>query len=99
MVDFISKEEAEHKLAQGGLVVDVRTLAEWNDGHGPEPTVHIPLDQLPTRFDELSKTNPLLLCCRSGVRSRSAVHFLKQQGFTDVHNLGPWECDPRIASK
>jgi len=35
----------------------------------------------------LSPSDKLVIICRSGARSAQACLFLKQQGFSDVHNL------------
>ena len=70
-------------------IVDVRTPGEFNEGH-LEGTVNIPLDQVEERLDEFKKfSTPLILCCRSGMRSR-ATEFLKAQGLSDAHNGGGW---------
>ena len=71
-------------------IVDVRTPGEFNEGH-LEGTVNIPLDQVEERLDEFRKfSTPLILCCRSGMRSGRATEFLKAQGLSDVHNGGGW---------
>jgi rhodanese-related sulfurtransferase len=72
-------------------VVDVRTLEEFAEGHVPG-SINLPLHELPARFEELrGLPEPLIMCCRSGVRSDHAMHFLLEQGFTDVQNGGPWQ--------
>lgn len=96
MSSFIPLEDARRLLAQNALVVDVRTEAEWLAGHGPEPILHCPLDQLIENPHLVPSDRPLLLCCRSGGRSGTAQMFLAQQGFKEVYNLGPWERDPRV---
>jgi hydroxyacylglutathione hydrolase len=93
MNGFVDQEEAARLLEAGALVVDVRTLPEWQAGHGPE-AVLMPLDQLEARVSELPKDRVLLMVCRSGARSGHAAAWLRQQGF-DAHNLGPWQRDPR----
>jgi rhodanese-related sulfurtransferase len=50
---------------------------------------HIPMHQLPDRFQELSaqKDKELVVYCRSGGRSAACADFLRQQGFQKVINL------------
>ena len=50
---------------------------------------HIPMGQLPERFQELAdqKEKELVVYCRSGGRSASCCDFLRQQGFKHVVNL------------
>ncbi len=73
---------------EDAVVVDVRDLGEYTQGHIPNAR-HIPLSELPKRTAELEKlkTNPLILYCASGMRSASAVSKLKKQGFDKLFNL------------
>lgn len=44
--------------------------------------IHIPLDELETRFEELPRDKkPLIVYCHHGVRSLHATQFLKYHGF------------------
>ncbi len=94
MSGFIPVEEAQALLDQGALVVDVRTLPEWNEGHGP--SLFLPLDQLEARLHELPKDKVLLMVCRSGARSGQAAAWLRSLGY-EAHNLGPWQRNPRVS--
>lgn len=69
-------------------LVDVRTDAEWAQGHAPG-AVHIPLDQLEARMSELAgkKAEPVYLICASGGRSSAAQKFLQKQGYTQAINV------------
>ncbi len=72
-------------------VVDVRTPEEFAEGHVPG-SLNIPLSEVPQRVEEFrAMDKPLVLCCRSGVRSENATRYLQQQGITDVHNGGSWQ--------
>ncbi len=90
---FIALEDAKTLLDQGALVVDVRTPMEWAEGHA-EGSLLMPLQEFGERFRELPRDRPLLMVCRSGARSQTATDFLRQQGYPEVHNLGPWERNP-----
>jgi rhodanese-related sulfurtransferase len=73
------------------IVVDVRTVAEWeNDGHA-NCSVNIPLDQLESRMAELKKDQKVVLVCRSGNRAGTAKQMLESAGFTQVENKGAWQ--------
>ena len=48
---------------------------------------HIPVDELPRRLDELERDRPLILMCRSGVRSAHAVAHLRSLGYDNAVNL------------
>lgn len=73
------------------IIVDVRTVAEWeNDGHA-NCSVNIPLDQLESRMGELKKDQKVVLVCRSGNRAGRAKELLESVGFTLVENKGAWQ--------
>ncbi len=68
-------------------VIDVRTYAEVEDTGTYPNALHIPLDEFPSRFDELSDLEgPLVLYCRSGNRSGQACQFLESEGFSNLYN-------------
>jgi rhodanese-related sulfurtransferase len=67
-------------------LVDVREPEEWAAGHIPR-SVHIPMDQLPSRFAELDRSRPVITVCRSGRRSLYSATDLLQAGFADVRSL------------
>ncbi len=75
--------------AAGAQVVDVRTEAEYGQGHVPG-SVNIPLDQFQARIKEIDPGRPVLLCCASGARSGLAKLILERAGHQQVHNAGPW---------
>lgn len=73
---------------QGALLIDVREPDEYAQGHAPGSTL-IPLGQLAQRLNEIKghKDQPVLLVCRSGNRSASALQLLEKAGFTAATNV------------
>jgi len=67
-------------------LVDVREPDEWVDGHIPG-SIHIPLGELGRRSDELFKELPVVVLCRSGMRSLTGTDELLARGFVDVASL------------
>lgn len=90
---FSNKEEEskiQEYLEKGAVILDVRTLAEWNDGH-IDGAKHIVLNDVPNKLEEIKSLNkPIIAVCKSGGRSQSATSFLSQNGL-DVINGGPWQ--------
>lgn len=71
-------------------IVDVRGAFEFEYGNA-EGTINIPLDEIPTRIDELKQMGgTVLLCCASGNRSAYAEAYLRNQGMENVLNVGSW---------
>ncbi|WP_339648903.1 rhodanese-like domain-containing protein [uncultured Salegentibacter sp.] len=77
-------------LKEGGIIVDVRSKAEFADGH-IKGSKNIPLQTLNGNPDIIKdKSKPVITCCASGMRSASAKNILKSKGFTQVYNGGGW---------
>lgn len=94
LLDFLGigskrKEMIEQALAEGAIIVDVRTVGEFNMGH-IEGSINVPLDSLNSKVKKLKKLNKtILLCCASGARSAMATGILKRHGI-DCNNAGSW---------
>lgn len=67
------------------VLVDVRTAAEHAAGHIPG-SIHIPLDELRDRLDELPRDKEIWVYCQVGQRGYYASRILAQKGFR-VKNL------------
>jgi NADPH-dependent 2,4-dienoyl-CoA reductase/sulfur reductase-like enzyme/rhodanese-related sulfurtransferase len=79
-------EDAVH--AEGPLVIDVRTPAEFAAGAYPG-AVNIPLDELPQRLADLGgRDREIVLYCASGARSSYGQRILREKGYTNVENGG-----------
>ncbi|MEY3249723.1 MAG: hypothetical protein RL742_1766 [Bacteroidota bacterium] len=94
MFNFLKKllgPSADYKalVAQGALIVDVRTLEEYKQGH-IDGSMNIPLQTLPGKIADLRKKGKVIITvCRSGARSGAAVGMLKKAGL-EAYNGGPW---------
>lgn len=82
----ISVSEAYNKYQSGAFVLDVRTQEEWDDFHAPNTTL-IPLDQLPSRLNELPRDREIVVVCRSGNRSQQGRDILINAGFQQVTSM------------
>jgi phage shock protein E len=76
-------------IAQGAFLVDVRTAAEFAEGH-VKGSVNIPLDRVPAQLAKFNNKSTIIVFCRSGGRSSQAKSILEQNGFTNVVNGGSW---------
>lgn len=85
---FGSKTDMEALIANGAVIIDVRSPAEYASGHISN-SVNIPLGSLQSRLSKLKKDVPVITCCASGMRSRVARSILQSNGFR-VYNGGSW---------
>lgn len=88
---FVSEQKARECLAQGALVIDVRTPTEFGSGH-LESAMNIPLAGLGEGVLRRvpDKDRALLLHCQAGARSAMAVRQLKGMGYNRAFNLGSY---------
>ena len=77
-------------VAQGALILDVRTRAEFQQGH-VKGSKNIPLNNLSESLSNLTKNQAIITCCASGMRSGAAKNLLKKNGFLTVQNGGSWQ--------
>ncbi len=77
-------------IAKGAIIIDVRSKGEYGTGHA-KGSINIPLDMLSSQISTLDKNKPVITCCASGMRSASARSVLRNSGFGEVYNAGPWQ--------
>jgi rhodanese-related sulfurtransferase len=86
----------EKYVDKTAFFLDVRTQEEWNEFHAPDATL-IPLDELPSRLDELPRDRQIVVVCRSGNRSQQGRDILLNAGFTQVTSMAGGVKDWRAA--
>ena len=52
-----------------------------------ENAVHIPIEEMELRVDELNADDEIVVYCHQGVRSAAVAEYLRQRGFKNVKNL------------
>ena len=70
----------------GVFLLDVREPAEYAAGHIPGITL-IPMGEVAARLAELPRDKEIVVTCRTGNRSGQVADLLREQGFTNVHNM------------
>ena len=74
-------------LSENEIIVDVRTVEEWNTGH-LESAIHIEWQDILTISDIATKDKKIYLYCRSGNRSGRATKILNDAGYFQAVNAG-----------
>ena len=86
-----ANNEIPFVVSNESIIIDVRTVEEWqSDGHAP-CSVSIPLNELEQSVDSLKKYKQIGVVCRSGNRAEQAKTYLSSQGHPQVYNLGAWQ--------
>ena len=70
----------------GVYLLDVREPDEYAAGHIPGITL-IPMGEVASRLAELPRDKEIIVTCRTGNRSSQIADLLREQGFTNVHNM------------
>ena len=81
-VPSVSPREVSAKLADGWMLLDVRTDGEWSQGR-IAGAVHIPMDQLLSRLDEVD--DRVVCVCAVGARSGRVAEYLNAEGYQAVN--------------
>lgn len=84
----INAAQARLELEHGAVLLDVRTPAEYGEGHIPK-AVNLPVD----RISEVERLVPdrqqtVIVYCRSGVRSAVAAATMEALSWAHVLDLG-----------
>jgi len=84
----LTSVELKRRLDRGDklTIVDVREPNELQINRIPG-SLHIPLGDIPKRYNELDPDAEFVMQCKSGVRSGKAADFLRSVGFKHVLNL------------
>jgi rhodanese-related sulfurtransferase len=84
----ITPQELKARLEGGNrpLLLDVRQ--DWETRLCRlENAVHIPIEEIELRTDELNPADEIVVYCHQGVRSAAVAAYLRQLGFASVRNL------------
>ena len=88
--DWSSQAAASLSDGQLPMVLDVREPWELQTASvKPEgfELVAMPMRSVPARLSELDRDRPIACLCHHGMRSAQVVHFLLNNGFTQVVNI------------
>lgn len=81
-------EKLQEAIGAGAFLLDVRTAAEYAEGHLPA-AVNIPLNELVARKDEIPTDTQVVVYCKSGHRAALADAVLNVLGFDNVRAFPP----------
>lgn len=74
---------------KNGVVLDVRTAAEFKNGHLPHAVnADIMSSQFADKVAKLDKTKTYYVYCQAGSRSGQACNYMAKQGLTAVNLAG-----------
>ncbi len=89
MVATVRPEELAELLRarpNDALLLDVREPDEREVAR-IEPSLHIPMNEVPARLAELPKDKRVIVYCHHGGRSLMVASYLEGQGYKELGNL------------
>jgi rhodanese-related sulfurtransferase len=88
MPEDISPQELKGRLERKEPVVLLDVREGWETALCQlENSVHIPLEELEYRLEELNAEHEIVVYCHHGIRSAAVASFLRGQGFAKAVNL------------
>ena len=87
-VEVLEKPQYQALVEKGYAVIDVRTPEEYEEGHieGAQ-NIDVKSGAFVTEIEKLSKSDTLLVYCRSGRRSLYAAQVMVSFGFRNIYDL------------
>lgn len=80
MLDWVSYEQAQEIIGNGGQWLDVRLPSEFDNNH-LEGAVNIPLYFIRLKIGTLEADKSYVLCCDTGRRSSAGAYILSERGY------------------
>jgi len=89
IIVIIRKRRIQKALANGAIIIDIRTPAQFEEGH-TENAINIPADVILLNIERLMQLQvPLIICGPDSFRCFGTVRKLRGYGL-DVTNGGSW---------
>jgi rhodanese-related sulfurtransferase len=80
MLDWVTFEQANEIIENGGQWLDVRLPSEFDNNH-LDGAINIPLYFIRLKISTLDKDRQYVVCCDTGRRSSAGAYILNERGF------------------
>ena len=88
--ELVDGQRGKDLVDQGAIVIDVRTPAEFAQGHVPDALlIDVSASSFAAQISQLDPTQAYVVYCRSGNRSAVAISQMLAAGFTELYDMGP----------
>jgi adenylyltransferase/sulfurtransferase len=88
MADDISPQQLKARLDQRQPIVLLDVREDWETRLCRlENAMHIPVEEIELRAEELDPNDEIVVYCHHGVRSAAVAAYLRQRGFARAVNL------------
>jgi rhodanese-related sulfurtransferase len=84
----ITPQDLQARMASGTPPVLVDVRQDWETKLCRlDNALHIPIEEIELRTEELNPEDDIVVYCHQGVRSAAVAEYLRQLGFKSVRNL------------
>ena len=92
-IDISTEEFKEKRAETKGILIDVRTQEEYDEGHLAETDFQYDMmnGEFQSQLENFEKDETYYLYCRTGNRSGQAARMMRNAGFEKVYNVGGFE--------
>jgi CRP-like cAMP-binding protein len=80
MLDWVTNEEADQIVNEGGQWLDVRLPSEFENQH-VDNAINIPLYFMRLKINTLDTAKKYVVCCDTGRRSSAGAYILSERGY------------------
>jgi phage shock protein E len=89
---IVTPEEAAQRVADGAVLLDVRTPEEFAEGHlEGARNVDLESDDFRARAERLDRDASYVVYCATGNRAGQAIEIMRELGIDDAVNAGGYE--------
>ena len=87
-MEQITPQELKARLDRRDVPTLLDVREDWETKLCRLPNaMHIPIEEIEVRIDELDPEEEMVVYCHQGVRSAAVAEYLRQRGFKNVKNL------------
>lgn len=87
-MDYEIQPEATKELQSKGSIVLLDVREPWErETARIEPSLHIPMGDVPARIQEIDPDDHIIVYCHHGVRSLNVTSWLRQRGFERTQSM------------
>jgi rhodanese-related sulfurtransferase len=87
-LDYEIQPDAVKELQSSGQIVLLDVREPWErETARIEPSVHIPMGDIPARVQTIDPDDYIIVYCHHGVRSMNVTAWLRQQGFDKAQSM------------
>ena len=83
----VTQLKKKYESNEDFILLDVRTDSEVVKAQIPIDSIHIAMNKISEKINQLNKNDEIIVYCKSGVRSKKVCEYLNAHDFKNINNL------------